>query len=518
MTPSIVIGLLAALAGILAGYGIRTLLGKWQADSMEKEVRQKLKSVDGEIERKLREADIQARAEVVQAREAFEQSTKTRRKELQDFDDKLVMREDNLDRKMKVVEGKEQAASDRAKALDRFEKQLNRRQEELDGKIADADKKLQILAGMTADEARAELKKKVEDDVRAETGALLRRLHEEAKEDAEKNARVIVANAIERYASAHASSSMTSTVFLPSEDLKGRIIGREGRNVRAIEAATGTTLLADGTPEAVVISGFDPVRREIARQALVELVADGRIHPARIEEAVAKATENMDETILQAGREAAYACQQQNVDTEILRHLGRLKFRTSYSQNVLSHSIEVSRLMGAMAGELGLDVNLARRAGLFHDIGKSTSEEEEGGHAKIGGALLARFHEDPVVVNVAAGHHGDVEATSLYTVLCTAADTLSSARPGARNESTDVYVQRLEKLEAIAKARKGVKQVFAIQAGRELRVFVDPDVVNDNEAMLLAQDICRTIEAELRYPGQIRVVVIREQRCLEYAK
>jgi len=362
------------------------------------------------------------------------------------------------------------------------------------------------------------LRQKVEDEVRAETGSLLRRLQEEARETAETEAREVVTLAIQRYAAPHASSNMTCTVSLPSEEIKGRIIGREGRNVRAIEAATGMTLLIDDTPEAVVISGFDPVRREIARQALEALVADGRIHPTRIEEEVAKAQANLDETILEAGREAAYAARQQHVDTDLLRQLGRLKFRTSYSQNVLQHAIEVSRLMGLLADQLGLDPQIARRIGLFHDIGKSADQNAEGGHARIGAEILRRAHEDPVVVNAVEAHHEDVVATSLFAVLCSAADAISSARPGARTENTQIYIQRLEKLEALANAFKGVKSTFAIQAGREIRVIVDPEVVNDNEAMLMAREIGRRVEAELRYPGQIRVVVIREQRCIEYAR
>ena len=517
MNP-VLIGSLAALAGLLIGYGIRTLLGRWQADSIEKQAQARLAAAEAEVKTRLREGEILARAEVVKAREDFEQSTKIRRKELQDFDDRLVLREENLDRKLKVVEGKEAAADERQAALQAEAETLERRRAEADRAVAELQARLQRLAGMTQEEARRELRQKVEDEVRGETGSLLRRLQEEARETAEKEARNLVALAVQRYAAAHASESLTCAVSLPNEEIKGRIIGREGRNVRAIEAATGMTLLIDDTPEAVVISGFDPVRREIARQALEALVSDGRIHPTRIEEEVAKATANLDETILQAGREAAYEARQQHVDTDLLRQLGRLKFRTSYSQNVLQHAIEVSRLMGLLADQMGLDPQIARRVGLFHDIGKSADQNAEGGHARIGAEILRRAHEDPVVVNAVEAHHEDVEATSLYAVLCSAADAISSARPGARTENTQIYIQRLEKLEALANAFKGVKSTFAIQAGREIRVIVDPEVVNDNEAMLLAREIGRRIEAELRYPGQIRVVVIREQRCIEYAR
>lgn len=515
---NVLIGSVATLVGLLIGYGIRALLGRWQADSIEKQAKAKLDAAAQEVKNRIKEGEILARAEVVRAREEFEQSTKVRRKELQDFDDRLVMREDNMDRKLKVVEAKEEASVVRQAEIQAEADEVAKRKLETERLTAEAQVRLQRLAGMTQEEARRELRQKVEDEVRGETGSLLRRLQEEARETAETEAKQLITLAVQRYAAPHASENMTCTVSLPNDEIKGRIIGREGRNVRAIEAATGMTLLVDDTPEAVVISGFDPLRREIARQALEALVADGRIHPTRIEEAVAKARENLEETVLQAGREAAYEAKQQHVDVELLRQLGRLKFRTSYSQNVLQHSIEVSRLMGTLADELGLDTLLARRVGLFHDIGKGASQDAEGGHAHIGAEMLRHAHEDPVVVNAVEAHHEDVEGTSLYAVLCSAADAISSSRPGARSENTQIYVQRLEKLEAIANAFKGVKNTFAIQAGREVRVIVDPEVLNDNEAMLIAREISRKIEAELRYPGQIRVVVIREQRCIEYAR
>jgi ribonuclease Y len=343
-------------------------------------------------------------------------------------------------------------------------------------------------------------------------------LQEEARETAEKESGKIVALAIQRYAASHTGEMMTSTVRLSGDEVKGRIIGREGRNIRALETATGVTMLVDDTPEAVVISGFDPIRREVARQALEELVADGRIHPARIEEVVAKVQANMDETIRLAGETAAYDAKVVGAPLELLRMLGRLKFRTSYAQNVLQHSLEVSHLMGVMAGELGLDPALARRAGLFHDIGKAMDHEVEGGHATIGADFLRQMGEDPMVVNAAAAHHQDVEAISPYAALCSAADAISGSRPGARMETTGIYLQRLEKLEAIANSFEGVRHTYAIQAGREVRVMVDPERIDDHAAILLARDICQKIESSLSYPGQIRVVVIRETRSIEYAK
>jgi ribonuclease Y len=514
----VAIGLALALGGLLCGYGIRALLGRRQADSVEKQAAARLEAAGREAAARLKEADIQARAEVVRAREEFEISVRARRKEQQEQDERLARREENIERKLKAVETREQDADERQTRLGQEADELAARREELGRLLAEAQTRLQRLAGMTQEEARRELRRKVEDDVRAETGGLLRRLQEEARETAEREARELVALAVQRHAAPHAGESMTSTVALPNDELKGRIIGREGRNIRAFEAAAGVTVLIDDTPEAVVVSAFDPVRREVARQALEVLVADGRIHPARIEEAVAKAQAEMEKTILRAGEEAAYEVRQQHVDPELLRLLGRLRYRTSFSQNVLEHSLEVARLMGVMAGELGLDPDVARRVGLFHDIGKSADHEADGSHALIGAEILRKAREAPLVVNAVAAHHEEAEASSLYAVLCSAADAISSSRPGARAESTGVYVQRLEKLEAIATACKGVRGAYAIQAGRELRVIVDPDVLGDNEAMLLAREIGRRIEAELRYPGQIRVVVVREKRCIEYAR
>ncbi len=515
---NVLLGSLAALGGLLCGYAIRALLGKWQADSIEKQAQARLDATEDEVRTRLKEGEIQARAAVVQAREEFEQSTKVRRQELQSYDERLVLREQNLERKIKVVEGKEEAANNRQAELEAEAAAQTRQRQELERLTREAQARLQRLAGMTQEEARRELRQKVEDEVRAETGSLIRRLQEEARETAAAEAREVVTRVVQRQAAPHAADHMTTTVNLPNSEIKGRIIGREGRNVRAIEAATGITLLIDDTPEAVVISGFDPIRREIARQALEALLSDGRIHPTRIEEEVAKAEANLEETFLQAGREAAYAAQQQHVDSRLLRELGRLKFRSSYTQNVLAHSLEVSRLMGTLANELGYDPQIARRVGLFHDIGKSANQEVDGGHAQIGADMLRRAHEDPLVVNGVESHHGEAATTNIYGVLCAAADAISSSRPGARSESTEIYVQRLKKLEEIANNCQGVRSSFALQAGREVRVIVDPDKVSDNEAMLMAREISRQIEAQLRYPGQIRVVVVREQRCIEYAR
>lgn len=512
------VALLFGLAGVLGGYALRGLIGKWQADTLEKQAKLKLSEVDVEVKSKMKEADISARAEVVKAKEEFEKSTKARRKELQDIEDRLTVREENMDKKAAILDKKDQTIAQKQEEVLRKAEEIQQKRVETDRRVQEADARLQKLASMTYEEAKRELYHRAEMEVKSESGNLIRKIQEEAKETAEKEATRIVTMAIQRYAIAHASETVTTTVQLPSDDVKGRIIGREGRNIRTLEAVTGMTMLVDDTPEAVVISGFDPVRREVARQTLELLVADGRIHPARIEEIVKSVTDNLEKTILEAGEAAAYEAQVQGVPTDLLQHMGRLKFRTSFSQNVLRHSIEVSHLMGMMASELGLDPVLARRIGFFHDIGKALDHTVEGAHAAIGADLLRSNAESDMVANSVAAHHGDIQAEGVYGVLCAAADAISSSRPGARNENMGIYVQRLEKLEAIANSFPGVKKTFAVQAGREVRVLVDPVQVSDNDAIVMAREICQQISANLQFPGQIRVVIVRETRCVEYAK
>lgn len=512
------VGLLFGLAGVLGGYALRGLIGRWQADAIEKQAKLKLDGADVEVKNKLKEADILARAEVVKAREEFEKSTKARRKELQDIEERLTVREENMDKKAILLEKKEQTVSQKQDEVQRKADELQLRRTETDKRWQEADQRLQKLAGMTHEEAKREVSHRAEQELRSEAGSLIRRIQEEAKETGDREAARIVTLAIQRYAIAHASEMMTSTVPLPSDDIKGRIIGREGRNIRTLEAVTGVNMLIDDTPEAVVISGFDPVRREIARQALEQLVADGRIHPARIEEVVKSVSEGMEKAICEAGEAAAYEAQVQGVSSDMLRCIGRLKFRTSFTQNVLRHSVEVAHLMGMMASELGLDPALARRIGFFHDIGKALDHETEGAHALIGAEFLKQHGESDAVVNGVAAHHEDVPSDGLYGVLCSAADAISSSRPGARNETIGVYVQRLERLESIANSFPGVKKTFAVQAGREVRVIVDPGQVSDNDAMIMARGISQQIAANMQFPGQIKVVVVREMRCVEYAK
>ncbi len=466
----------------------------------------------------LREAQVAARDEMLRAREEFEKETKELRKDLQRLERRIGQREANLDRKVEILDKREQEIKQREKQLDRLEKRLEGDRRRLDDMLLEERNQLQKISGMSEEQARQALLRKIEEDVRAEAGALIRRIQDETREKAEREAKRIITMAIERYASDHVSDTSTTTVALPNDDMKGRIIGREGRNIRALEAATGVTVLIDDTPQAVVLSGFDPVRKEIARLALERLIADGRIHPTRIEEVVARVRKEMDETIRQAGEEAVYEVGIQGLHPEVIRVLGRLRFRHSFSQNVLRHSIEVGHLMGVMAAELGLDIQKAKRIGLLHDIGKALDHEVEGSHAMIGADFLKRYKEPDDVLNGVASHHEEVEPTTLYGVLANAADAISASRPGARSETTEVYIKRLEKLEAIADAFEGVKKAYAIQAGREVRVVVEPDRISDNEAARLAREVSKRIEQELQYPGQIQVTVIREVRATEYAK
>ncbi len=518
MIAAVITGVIAVLVGGAIGYLIRHMLGQVNAGTVETQARHLMEDARRDAQATLKEAKISAKAEVLKAREDFEHSTEMRRKELAQIEERVVQRENNLDRKVAMLDRKERSVDDKLADLEKRELTLDGELKAAQEQTARATDTLQRVAAMTRDEARQTLMARVEQDVHGEVGALIRRSQEQARETAEREARKIISQAIQRYAAPHTSDIVTTSVALPGDDMKGRIIGRDGRNIRALEAATGVSILIDDTPEAVVISGFDPIRREVARLALEQLIVDGRIHPARIEELVEKAEAQVLEVIRAAGEDALFELGIQGADPELARTLGRLKYRTSYAQNVLRHSVEVAHLMGVMAGELGMDPLMARRVGVFHDIGKALDHEIEGGHATIGADLLKRCGESPELVNAVAAHHEDVEAHTLYAALCSAADAISSSRLGARSETTGLYIKRLEKLEAIANSFEGVEKSYAIQAGREVRVMVEPDKVDDNEAMALARNMCRKIEAELKYPGQIRVTVIRERRCVDYAK
>lgn len=513
-----VIILIAAIGGLLVGYGIRALFSRFQADSIEKQAAAKLEATEAEAERRLREADIQARSEVVQAKEAFEQSTKIRRAALQEHDDRLSAREEDLERRLHVLEEKGRTVQQLLEEQQVRKGELDAREETQSQREAVLTARAQKLAGMTAEEARSLLRNKVKEAVKAECGAYYRRRYEEAKKEADQKAAEVVSYAIRRYTAGHTMEIMTSTLVVPVGDTKARIVGRDGRNLRAFEAATGVTVMVDEAPDKVILSCFNTLRREVALNALKSLIADGRFTPPLIEAMVEKAKQEMEDNCFKLGKEMVDSFGLEAVSTEILTALGKMQFRTSYAQNGLEHSVEVAKLMGTMADELGLDGKLARRIGLFHDIGKVLTDEKEGSHAKLGAEMLQRCGEDRILVEAVAAHHEEVEPTSVYAALCSAADAISSSRPGARNDTVELYRGRIGKLERIAKERRGVLDAYAVQAGHELRVLIDAESFSENEMSILAHDVCGDIEAQLTYPGLIRVVVIREQRCVSYAR
>jgi ribonuclease Y len=465
-----------------------------------------------------REAEIAAREKLLQARTEHEQAARKRRTELEALERRLTQKEDNLDKRGDEVARHERDLGQTERALALREKAVEQQQDELAGMVEIERKRLEQIAGLTAQQARDELVKAMEDDARIEAAHIVKRIEDEAREQANKQAQRIIGMAVQRSASDYVSETTVSVVMLPNDEMKGRIIGREGRNIRALEMATGVDLIVDDTPEAVILSGFDPYRREVARVSLERLIGDGRIHPARIEEVVEKVKAELDQRILHEGESALLELAIPGMHPELVRLLGRLRYRTSYGQNVLQHSREVAFLAGTMAAELKANVQVARRAGLVHDIGKAIDREMDGTHLQIGIDLLRKFGESEDVVHAMACHHGDFDPQTVEAVLVTAADALSAARPGARREILETYVKRLEKLEEIASGFKGVQKTFAIQAGREIRIIVDSGKLSDEQSLWLSKDIARKIEAELTYPGQIKVTVIRETRSIEYAK
>lgn len=521
LIPPTLIGL---IIGIAIGFQIRSMLIKRTVSSLGKSTGNKLADADREAKGIVREAEIQARTEVLKAREAFEQTVKEQRKQVNETmsglnkrESVLVQREDNLERKADVLDRKEQNIETKAKALEIAEISLKSREKKAAEDLSEAETRLSKLSGMTREEARRDILDHAKVEIQAEMGTFIRRHKEEATETADREARYIVLASMQRFAGSHASETMTRTVAVSGEEIKGRIIGREGRNIRTLEAVTGVSVIIDDTPETVVISSFDPLRREIAAIALEQLVASGRIQPARIEEVVASVEADMEKTLVEFGAQACADVNVNIVDSRILNKLGRLKFRTSYSQNVLQHACEVATLAGMIGAELKLDPAVARKVGLLHDIGKGLEDSFEGPHAKAGADFLRQCGEAEEIVEGVSGHHGETENVTVYALIASIADAISSARPGARSESTHLYVNRIEKLEKLATSFKGVVKAYAIQAGRDLRVIVDPAEISDNDATLLAHDLCMRIQNELQYPGQVRVSVIRETRSIEYA-
>jgi ribonuclease Y len=471
-----------------------------------------------EAEARVREAELSAKEKLLAARTEFESASRQRRQELEAVEKRLTQKEDSVDKRLEEQLQRERELGAIEKSLAGREATLVSREGELERLVVEQRTRLEHVAGLTAQQAREELVRSLEDEARLDAANLVKRLEDEAKETAHRKAQWLMGMAVQRLASDYVSETTVSVVELPSDEMKGRIIGREGRNIRALETATGVDLIVDDTPEAVILSGFDPFRREIARVALERLIADGRIHPARIEEIVEKVKSEFDLRIQQDGEAALLELKIPGMHPELVKLLGRLRFRTSYGQNVLFHSKEVAFLAATMAAELKANVQVAKRAGLLHDIGKAIDREVEGTHLEIGIDLLRKFGETEEVVHAMACHHGDYEPKTIEAVLVTSADALSAARPGARREVLESYVQRLEKLEEIASSFKGVEKSFAIQAGREIRVIVDSGKLGDEQAMWLSKDIAKKIEAELTYPGQIRVTVIREMRAVEYAR
>ena len=462
-------------------------------------------------ETKKREALLEVKEESLRTKNELEKETKERRSELQKYERRVLSKEESVDKKADAVEKREAECTAKVAELQKREKKVD----ELEQKGV---QELERISGLTSDQAKDELLKSVEDDVKVDVARLYKELENRAKEEADKKAKEYVVNAIQKCAVDHVAETTISVVQLPSDEMKGRIIGREGRNIRTLETLTGVDLIIDDTPEAVVLSAFDPIRREVARVALEKLIVDGRIHPARIEEMVEKAQKEVEAQIREDGENAAMDVGVHGIHPELLKLLGRMKFRSSYGQNALKHSIEVAQLSGILAGEIGVDVRMAKRAGLLHDIGKSIDHEVEGSHIQIGVDLCKKFKESAVVINTVASHHGDCEPESLVACIVQAADAISAARPGARRETLETYTNRLKQLEDITNEFKGVEKSFAIQAGREIRVMVVPEHVTDADMVLLARDIAKQIEAELEYPGQIKVNVIRESRAVDYAK
>ena len=514
MDDIIIAIIIAIIILIVIGFIQRAMINKAsknRIESLQKEAEGVLEDANKESEALKKEVILEAKEEAHKLRNDLEKESRERRSELQRLERRLLQREESLDKKSDLLEKKEEGLNDRVIEIENIENGVKSLYEE-------QRSELERISNLTTEEARKILLDQVNREVKHEAAIMIKDVESKAKEESDKRAREIITNAIQRCAADHVSESTVYVVALPNDEMKGRIIGREGRNIRTLETLTGVDLIIDDTPEAVILSSFDPIRREVARIALEKLIVDGRIHPARIEEMVERAMKDVENDIKEEGEQATFETGVHGLHPEVIKLLGRLKYRTSYGQNVLKHSIEVAYLAGLMASELGLDVNLARRAGLLHDIGKGVDQEYEGPHALIGGDLAKKYHESPAVVNAISAHHGDVEMQTLEAVLVQAADAISAARPGARRETLEAYIKRLEKLEEIATSYEGVEKSYAIQAGREIRIMVKPDQVDDAGAVEMARNIVKNIEEQLEYPGQIKINVIRETRAVDYAK
>ena len=506
------------VAGGAAGYLVRYFWLEKKLRKLDSDAKSLFAEAKKEAETVKKEAILQARDSLFQMKSEFEKESKESRKEFQNLEKRILQKEENLDRKSEALDRRDSALVKREKQLAQQEKEQTGRQKELESLFEEERRKLESISGMSVQEAKDMLLRTVEDEARHDAALIVKKIEAEAREIGDRKAKDIISMAIQRYSGEYVAEKTVSVVTLPNEEMKGRIIGREGRNIRAIEASTGVDLIIDDTPEAVILSGFNPVRREVARVSLERLISDGRIHPARIEEIVEKVTAEIETSIREAGELAAFDVGVHGIHPELIKLIGKLKFRTSYAQNVLQHAREVAFLCGIMAAELGLNEKQAKRAGLLHDIGKAVDHEMEGPHAAIGSDLARRYGESPAIVHAIAAHHEDIAAEDIMAVLVQAADALSGARPGARKELLETYVRRLEELERIAGSFNGISKAYAIQAGRELRIIVESGTVADADVVMLSRDIAKKIESELTYPGQIKITVIRETRAVEYAK
>lgn len=506
------------LVGLVVGLVIYKFYSINKLNSAERQARKITEEARRESEEKKKEASLRAKEELYKARTQFEKETREKKRELNKMEKRIVQREENLDRKVSFLDRKENELKEKERRAGFREREVQKKEEQARELIEQQQIKLQRISSLSREEAKKLFLASMRETAEQEAAVIARQIENEARDKAEKEARKIISIAIQRYAADYVSENTVSTVALPSDDMKGRIIGREGRNIRAFQVATGVDVIVDDTPGVVVLSAFDPIRRVIARVALERLIADGRIHPPRIEEVVKKVEKEIDSSIREAGEQSAFDVGIHGLKPELIKLVGRLKYRTSYGQNVLAHSREVAYLMGIMAAELGEDIQTAKKVGLLHDIGKAVDHEVEGPHAEIGANLARKYGLPPVVVNAIASHHGEREAQTVFDVLGQAGDALSAARPGARVEAMEAYIKRLENLERLALSFRGVKKSYAIQAGREIRVMVEPDKVDDNETIQIARNISQKIQEELDYPGQVKVTVVRETRAVEYAK